>query len=307
MDELIQRASEHLGYPPGMVERSARARAQAEGTTPEAILAGWLGEEAPAGGAPPAPATPAAAPSAGGDDAAPAAPAAPTGPSVEVLAPAAAAPSAAPAPPAEPDPEPEEDDEDEEASRFAVPSWLAAAFVVLPLIAVVYALFLPNGPGCGSGAVLAIDPETGRQVNCDGSEYGSASADFVSLGAEMYGTCGACHGANGAGAGSFPAFTGGTLLTTFPPEQCDQHVLWIELATAGWPDPTYGANNKAVGGSGAQMPGFLGQPGWDELTIRAVALYERVAFGGQPVEEAEVDCGLVTPDGEPVEMSAAGP
>ena len=26
--------------------------------------------------------------------------------------------------------------------------------------------------------------------------------------------------------------------------------------------------------------------------------YERVQFGGQPLEEAEVDCGLVAPEGE---------
>ncbi len=298
MEDLIQRAAEQLGYPPGMVERSARARAQAAGTSVEAVLAGWLGEEAPAGG--PAAAAPAAA-SAPSQAATPAAEdSAPSGPVVEVLAPTA--PAAAPA--TDP-PSVEEEEEEEAASRFAVPVWLAASFVVIPLIAVVYALFLPNGPGCGSGAVLALDPETGEAVNCDGSEYGTATLDFVSVGAEMYPTCAACHGANGAGAGAFPAFTGGELLSTFPPGQCDDHVLWIELGTANWPEPTYGATDKRVGGSGAQMPGFAGAPGWDELTIRAVTVYERVAFGGQSVEEAEIDCGLVTAEGEMVELSAA--
>ncbi len=300
MEELIQRAAAQLGYPPGMVERSARARAQAEGKSVEAILAGWLGEEAPAGGTAPAPAAaapPAAAASAGAtpaDDA-------PSGPTVEVLAATPAPPAATPVPAAE---EPEPEEEEEPASRFAVPVWLAAAFVVIPLIAVVYALFLPNGPGCGSGAVLALDPETGEAVNCDGSEYGTATVDFVSLGAEIYANCTACHGANGGGVGSFPAFTGGALLATFPIGECEDHVQWVVLGTEGWPDPTYGANDKPVGGSGALMPGFAAS--LEEQAIRAAVLYERVAFGGQDPLEAEVDCGLVTAEGEVVEMQAAG-
>ncbi len=298
MEDLIQRAAEHLGYPPGMVERSARARAQAEGTSVEAILAGWLGEDAPAGAAAPAAPRPAAAPT----ESAPAAETPATGPTVEVLARAAATPPAATPPVEEPEPE----EEEEPRSRFAVPVWLAASFVAIPLIAVVYALFLPNGPGCGSGAVLALDPETGEAVNCDGSEYGTEALDFVTMGAEMYSTCGTCHGANGGGLGQFPAFTGGEVLATFPVGDCENHVVWVELGTQGWPDPTYGANEKPVGGSGALMPGFEGTPGWDELAIRAVVLYERVAFGGQEVAEAEVDCGLVTAEGEMVDLAAAG-
>ncbi len=301
MEELIQRAAEHLGYPPGMVERSARARAQAEGTSVEAVLAGWLGEDAPAGAAAAAPAAPpaAAAPAAAPAGEAPAAEAGPSGPAVEVLA--AAAP---PPPPAVPEPEHPEEEEEEARSRFAVPAWLAAAFVAIPLIAVVYALFLPNGPGCGSGAVLALDPETGEAVNCDGSEYGTEALDFTAMGAEMYANCSACHGAAGGGIGNFPAFTGGAVLATFPVGQCEDHVEWVKLGTQGWPDPTYGANEKPVGGSGALMPGFEGSPGWDELAIRAVVLYERVAFGNQDVTEAELDCGLVTAEGEMVDLAA---
>lgn len=297
MEDLIQRAAEHLGYPPGMVERSARARAQAEGTSVEAVLAGWLGEDAPAGAATAAPAAaqPAAPPAAE----TPAAAAAPSGPAVEVLGPAPAPPPPPPPPVDEPEPE-----EDEAGSRFAVPAWLAAAFVALPLIAVVYALFLPNGPGCGSGAVLALDPETGEAVNCDGSQYGVEAFDFVTIGAEMYANCTACHGATGAGTGNFPAFTGGALLATFPIGECESHVEWVKLGTQNWPDPTYGANEKPVGGSGALMPGFEGAPGWDEMLIRAVVLYERVAFGGQEAAEGEVDCGLVTAEGEMVDLAA---
>ena len=42
-------------------------------------------------------------------------------------------------------------------------------------------------------------------------------------------------------------------------------------------------------------------PGYDGVLtpeqIAAVSLYERVQFGGQPLEEAEVDCGLVEGEG----------
>ena len=40
--------------------------------------------------------------------------------------------------------------------------------------------------------------------------------------------------------------------------------------------------------------------------IAAVSLYERVAFGGQPLEEAQIDCGLVVPEGEEADTPAEG-
>ena len=100
----------------------------------------------------------------------------------------------------------------------------------------------------------------------------------------------ACHGPGGGGVANFPAFTGGALLSTFPEGQCAAQIEWIALGTAGWPDPTYGATEKPVGGSGAVMPGFAGS--LSEQEIAAVALYERVAFGGQELAAALVDCGL---------------
>ncbi|NIS28544.1 MAG: hypothetical protein GWO04_00630 [Actinobacteria bacterium] len=48
------------------------------------------------------------------------------------------------------------------------------------------------------------------------------------------------------------------------------------------------------------MPGFEGTLTDEELA--AVALYERVAFGGQALADAEADCGLA---GEDQEMAAA--
>jgi hypothetical protein len=173
---------------------------------------------------------------------------------------------------------------------------------VLPLIAVLYAMFLPNGPDCGDGATLAIDPVTGEAESCDGRPYGVDIVDFFAIGQETYAQCTACHGAGGAGSGNFPAFINGALLTTFPVGQCQSHVDWVTLGTLNWPDATYGATAKPVGGSGAQMPGFDGALSEEE--IRAVVAYERIAFGGQALPDALADCGL-SEDG-PGELSAAG-
>ena len=46
MDELLQKAAEAMGMPPALAERSAQARAEKEGTTVEAVLREWAGEEA---------------------------------------------------------------------------------------------------------------------------------------------------------------------------------------------------------------------------------------------------------------------
>jgi len=51
VEELIAQAAAKTGYPADMVERSAEARAKADGTTVEAVLAAWAGVEVPAGGA----------------------------------------------------------------------------------------------------------------------------------------------------------------------------------------------------------------------------------------------------------------
>ena len=164
--------------------------------------------------------------------------------------------------------------------------------MLIPLLAVVYILVSPNGPDCGSGGQLGIDPVTGEAVNCDGSEYGVVSVDNFSAGGALYQQCVACHSDNGSG-GVGPAFTSGAILVTFPSGSCSDHVEWVTLGTAGWPEPTYGATDKAVGGVGL-MPGF--GTSLTEEQITQVSLYERVAFGGQDLDEAEADCGLVTDD-----------
>lgn len=275
MDELLAAAAKATGMSETMVKRSAAARAKAQGTTVEAVLAEWAGVEVPAGVAAAAPAAEAPA--------VPAPTAAPAALEVEEegVEPAPA-PKAAHAPKAVPA---------EVVPAGAVPRWLAALFVAVPAFALAYLAFFPNGPSCGDAGRLAVDPVSGEMVNCDGTAIGGEKeVDYFALGKTTYerNSCIACHGPDGAGLANFPGFTEGALLVTFPEGQCSIQQEWIRLGTAGWPDPTYGANEKPVGGSGAVMPTFGNQLTDEQL--RAVALYERVAFGGQELEAAKADC-----------------
>lgn len=279
MDELLAQVSEQLGVPVDMLERSARARAAATGTTPEAIVAGWAGAPVPEAGAP--------APVAAAEPA-PAAPAPPVeeeqGLGVEVLEPLSVEDAAERQ--AEPEPEPEP-----EPVGPALPRWMTAAFVVIPFVAILYALSVPNGPDCGNSGRLDIDPVTGVAVNCDGSEYGSEDLDFFSQGQEIYeANCAACHGSTGGG-GVGPALAGGEVVSTF--SACTTHVEWVTVGSAGWPDATYGDTGKPVAGG---MPGFAEILDSEE-EIRAVVLYERVRFGDEDRAVSEVDCGLVLAGG----------
>lgn len=278
MDELLAQVSAQTGVPVDMLERAARARAGAAGTTAEAVVAGWAGAPVPeSGGASPAP-SPAPAPAE-----AAAAPAAAEAPSlgVEVLEPSAEPAAPPPEPMPEPQPEPE-------PVGPGLPRWLTAAFVIVPFIAVLYALSVPNGPDCGSAGRLDVDPVTGVAVNCDGSEFGSTAVDYFALGETVFqARCSACHGATGGG-GAGPALANGAVVATF--SSCSDHVQWVTLGSAGWPDATYGDTNKPVG---VGMPGF-GSIIASEEELRSAVLYERVAFGGLDVASVEADCGLVT-------------
>jgi len=281
MDELLAAAAKATGMSENMVKRSATARAKAQGTTVEAVLAEWAGVQVPPGATADAPA--AEAPAA----AAPAEAVEPepdTTTALEVEESGEEAPAAAPAPDAAPI------IVKEVVPAGAIPRWLAALFVAVPLFSLAYLAFLPNGPACGDAGLLAVDPVSGEMVNCDGTAIGGEDqVDYFALGEEFYTSraCTVCHGPGGAG-GVGPAFTGGGLLTTFPEGSCAIQQEWIRLGTAEWPDPTYGANNKPVGGSGAVMPSFGTQLSAEQLA--AVALYERVAFGGQDLEAAKADC-----------------
>ncbi len=273
------------GMPEKLLRRSVEAKAAKSGRTPEEIVAEMTGRPVAAAPTPAAPETP-AAPVAAPADEPPAAPVRRESPAVEVLGPDPET-SAAPAPPSV---------DSQAGPARSIPRWLVAAFWVIPAFAVLYALFLPNGPNCGDAGALAVDPVTGLAVNCDGTEYGVEVVDYFAMGERVYGQCSSCHGDNGGGGGNFPAFTGGVLLATFPEGTCSEQVEWVRLGSAGWPEATYGATAKPVGGSGANMPAFGGV--LDEEELRAVVLYERVQFAGVDLDAAQLDCGLVETDGE---------
>ena len=293
-------AAAALNAPEEMVQRSARARAQAEGVSVEDVLSAWAtGGDivAGAGGGDEGAAAPIATPAVEQPASVPEAGAAAL--EVEVLGPAVEVESTVRAEPVAVEID-EGESEEEAVAAGAMPRWLVALFLLLPTIAVGYALFLPNGPSCGEGGRLAVDPASGEAINCDGSSFGDDEIDFFAIGQGGYTTCAACHGADGGGVATFPALAGEVLLT-FPAGDCSDHVEWVKLGTAGWPDDTYGATDKSVGGSGALMPGF--GTSLSDQELRSVVLYERVTFGGQSVADAVADCGL---GGAPAESAALG-
>ena len=293
-EALVTAAAEAKGIPASLTERSARARAEADGISVEQVMRDWVVEAGLAtvgvAAAAPAPTTPEPAATTA---VAPASPAAeePAGVEPAAATPAAATPAAeepaAPAvevlPPTVPVDEPADHEEVEQRiSRY--PAWLAAVLVVIPLVAALYVVVVPNQPSCGSAGQLAIDPATGLAANCDGSAFGEHEASNVLLGGEIFAaSCAVCHGATGAG-GVGPALAGGAVLETFP--SCESHIEWVTLGSAGWPDTTYGAQNKPVTGG---MPGF---GSLNETELAQVVLYERVELGLADEEAAEADCGF---------------
>ncbi len=190
-----------------------------------------------------------------------------------------------------------------------VPSWLAAAFVILPLVGLLYLVQFSGGPDCGNSGLLAVDRVSGEVVNCDGSPFegrgapGGGTTNFLALGQTLYAdaqvACIGCHGAGGEG-GVGPAFAGGAVLVTFP--TCADHVQWVQLGSSGWQAQVgteYGAQGTLSKGG---MPGFVDSLNDEEL--RAVVAFERVRFGGANLDETLVDCGLVIPE-LPVDVTEA--
>jgi mono/diheme cytochrome c family protein len=295
MDELLDKVAEVKGMPASLAKRSAEARSKKTGEPVEAVLAEWAGVDVASVAA-----EPAAEIAQVSDETQPIEES--KDETLETEADATAGIEVIEASPKE-DAATGDHQDEVPVARGRYPRWLAAAFVLIPLLAVVYILVAPNGPECGTAGQLLIDPVTGETVNCDGTEYGVTTTDYLAQGAGLYNQCVACHSADGSG-GAGPAFQGGAVLASFPAGSCSTHVDWVRLGTAGWPDPTYGATDKPVGGFGL-MPAF-GSSMTDEQ-LASVALYERVQFGGQALEEAEVDCGLVAPaDAEDASTEAAG-
>ncbi len=117
------------------------------------------------------------------------------------------------------------------------------------------------------------------------SACGSAPPDVDMLGGrEVYATCAACHGTTGTG-GAGPALA--EVRETFP--DCETHMRWIRLGSAEWIDqvgPTYGTQDKPVD---QVMPSFNSL---DDQSLRRIAMYQRVRFGGGDLETERAACGL---------------
>lgn len=317
MSENLARAAEVLGAPEILVQRSAEARAAADGVSVEEVLAAWAG-----GGA-----SPSASASAPDPDPAPVAASAPEPPPVPAPAPdpspAPTAPSApSPVPAAAPVPgvaaplPPPSEVTTKEAVSFPVvvsvptarltertsstlPRWLAALFLIIPVIGLLYLAGNSARAGCVEGGVqLAVNRLDSTVVNCDGSEFTGRAVDttgnILAVGEAVFETCAGCHGANGEG-GVGPALA--TVLTTF--SSCPDHIEWVTLATGGFQEAgidTYGDLAATVGGGGF-MPGFATSNTADE--IAAVVAFERIRFGGADPDQTLIECGLVQGDSEP--------
>ena len=315
MNELIAAAAAAMDAPEHLVERSAIARAEADGISPEEVLAAWAGGTAPPSGAL-APATTAPPSEEPAPAATPAPPASPEAPE-PVSAPAVPAPEMAAT--AVGSPAAPERVTLAEAHRFeavitgatagltervaaSLPRWLTVLFFAVPLIGLTYLIAFAGGANCGAGGQLSVDRLTGLVENCDGSVYEAGGAAggvdvraLVGEGSVLYAapsSCSSCHGAGGEG-GSGPALAG-TLLDTF--SMCTDHIEWVSLGTDGFLGAgrnTYGDAGTTVG-SGGVMPSF-----GDTLTpqeIATVVFYERVVLGGQDIEEAVFDCGFAEPE-----------
>jgi mono/diheme cytochrome c family protein len=98
--------------------------------------------------------------------------------------------------------------------------------------------------------------------------------DPLTLGKALFdGNCATCHGNQGEG-GVGPELNNGAVLKTFPDYK--DHIKWVTLGSAKWPDPTYGAQNKPVKGG---MPSWGDQLSADQITL--VVRYEREVLSGE--------------------------
>ena len=311
MSEFLARAAEIMDAPEELVQRSAEARADADGIAVEEVLKAWAG-----GGSVPA-AAPSPAPAAAEPPAEPPAPAPQAAPSPPPT-PAPAAPVAAASPPpktpaapvvVEPLPPPSEVTQKEavsfpvvvsvptarlkERTSSTLPRWLAALFLVIPVLGLLYLAGNSARAGCVEGGVeLAVNPIDSTVINCDGSEFTGRVEDttgvFLVVGEAVFETCAGCHGANGEG-GVGPAL--GTVLSVF--SSCPDHIEWVTQATGGFQEAgidTYGDLAKPVGGGGF-MPGFATSNTAEE--IAAVVAFERIRHGGADPEETLIECGLI--------------
>lgn len=112
------------------------------------------------------------------------------------------------------------------------------------------------------------------------------------LGAQVYAKCGGCHGADGAGTATAPAFAGGDLLKVFP--KWEEQVKWVNIGTGNWTaetgSKTFGDTKKPID-TNKNMPGFGPLGGDGSLSCEDILLvvrYEREHFAGaQPDDKLD--------------------
>ena len=195
------------------------------------------------------------------------APAAANSPAVAAAAaPAVAARAAAPAVPAAPVVKPDTPAVAAYKARKKIPVWAMVTLSILPVWAFMY--------------VLAMKPVT------------AVATGPLGDGAAAYATnCSGCHGAGGEGAGSAYAFTGGSVLKTFP--HIEDQLRWVSYGTAQYQTAgvsTYGDPNREggahiTGASGGQMPGWRGN--LTDADILAAVCHERYDISGGDQSSAE--------------------
>ncbi len=308
MSELLKKVAKLLGVPENLIQRSAEARADASGKSPEEVLQSWSGGEAVE--------------------------------SVEETPeevdeePQEETPEEVDEEPQEETPEEVDEEPQEETAMVSsfnervvisnkslnirergdvtIPRWINVAFIVIPVLLLISLINTSNVQECGENGILSVDRKTQTAVNCDGSKFEGKlvsinKINYIALGQEIYSgsaACAGCHGSSGGG-GVGPAFIGGELYSTFP--TCREHVKWIQLGSSGWQSEVgseYGSSNKiSIGG----MPAFQGKLSDEE--IRAVVAFERVVFGGEATEVVLEDCGLLdtVPDEVTEEATSATP
>jgi mono/diheme cytochrome c family protein len=202
----------------------------------------------------------------GAEPAADAPAAASTAPATTAAVPAVAARAAAPVAPAAPVVLPDIPVVAAYKARKKVPVWAMVTLSILPVWMFMY--------------VLALKPVIAKATGPLGD------------GAKAYGaSCVGCHGAAGEGIGSAYAFTGGSVMKTFP--RIEDQLRWVSYGTAKYRDagisvygnPAREGGVHITGASGGLMPGWRGN--LSDADILAAVCHERYDLGGGDVASDE--------------------
>ena len=161
-------------------------------------------------------------------------------------------------------------------ARKKIPVWAMVTLSILPVWAFMY--------------VLAMKPVVAVATG----PLGDGAAVYAS-------NCSGCHGGGGEGIGSAYAFTGGSVMKTFP--VIEDQLRWVYLGTKNYVDAgvtIYGNPGREggphiTGASGGQMPGWKGN--LTDAEILAAVCDERYNLGGgdQASEEFALWCAVDSP------------